>query len=104
MMDYCLKLALERREKPGDDLLSDVALTEIDGKKLPDMVVAFNSWTTNRSAFGMASLVTDRTLLASARVIAEQVKEYDGSIEAVIPRGARRRAGSSLVGIAVFRR
>jgi two-component system, OmpR family, sensor histidine kinase TctE len=49
------------------------------------MVVAFNSWTTNRSAFGMASLVTDRTLLASARVIAEQVKEYDGSIEAVIP-------------------
>jgi two-component system, OmpR family, sensor histidine kinase TctE len=49
------------------------------------MVVAFNSWTTNRSAFRMASLVTDRTLLASARVIAEQIKEYDGSIEAVIP-------------------
>src|SRR5438128_1283211 len=49
------------------------------------MVVAFNSWTTNRSAFRMASLVTDRTLLASARVIAEQVKEYDGSIEAEIP-------------------
>ena len=49
------------------------------------VVVAFNSWTTNRSAFATASLVTDRTLLASARVIAEQIKEYDGSIEAVIP-------------------
>jgi two-component system sensor histidine kinase TctE len=49
------------------------------------VVVAFNCWKTNRSALGMASLVTDRTLLASARVIAEQIKDYDGSIEAVIP-------------------
>src|ERR1700680_5114765 len=48
-------------------------------------VVAFNSWTTNRDAFTTASLITDRTLLASARVIAEQIKDNDDSIEAPIP-------------------
>lgn len=51
-------------------------------------VVAFNVWTTNQSAFETANLITDRTLLASARVIAEQVKETDGSIEALIPPSA----------------
>ena len=48
-------------------------------------VVAFNTWTTNRNAFTTASLITDRTLLASARVIAEQIKDNDDSIEAPIP-------------------
>jgi two-component system sensor histidine kinase TctE len=48
-------------------------------------VVAFNTWTTHRNALTTASLITDRTLLASARVIAEQIKDYDDSIEALIP-------------------
>jgi cytochrome P450 len=61
MMDYCLKLALERREKPGDDLLSDIALTEIDGKKLADMVVAFNA-----TAFIAAGHETTRNALCGA--------------------------------------
>jgi cytochrome P450 len=61
MMDYCLKLALERREKPGNDLLSDIALTEIDGKKLADMVVAFNA-----TAFIAAGHETTRNALCGA--------------------------------------
>ncbi len=51
-------------------------------------VVAFNVWTTHRIAFATASLITDRTLLASAQVIAEQVKDNDGNIEALIPPSA----------------
>ncbi|CAN7561412.1 sensor histidine kinase N-terminal domain-containing protein [Bosea sp. LjRoot9] len=51
-------------------------------------VVAFNAWTTHRSAVATANLITDRTLLASARVIAEQVKDNEGSVEALIPPSA----------------
>ncbi|WP_199087199.1 sensor histidine kinase [Bosea sp. ASV33] len=51
-------------------------------------VVAFNGWSLHRDALRMADLITDRTLLASARVIAEQVKEADGRIEALIPPSA----------------
>ena len=52
------------------------------------LVVAFNVWTTHRNAVATAALITDRTLLASARVIAEQVRDNDGSIEALIPPSA----------------
>lgn len=51
-------------------------------------VVAFNGWTSHRDAMRTADLITDRTLLASARVIAEQVKETDGRVEALIPPSA----------------
>ncbi|GAU85527.1 sensor histidine kinase [Bosea sp. BIWAKO-01] len=51
-------------------------------------IVAFNAWTAHGSAVSTANLVTDRMLLASARVIAEQVKESDGSVEALIPPSA----------------
>jgi two-component system sensor histidine kinase TctE len=51
-------------------------------------VVLFNVWTTYLTAFSAASLITDRTLLASARVIAEQIKNNDGVIEALIPPSA----------------
>lgn len=51
-------------------------------------VVAFNGWSLHRDAMRTADLITDRTLLASARVIAEQVKEADGRIEALIPPSA----------------
>ena len=43
MMDYCLELAKERRIKPGDDLISDIAVTRVDGEYLSDNVVAFNA-------------------------------------------------------------
>lgn len=51
-------------------------------------VVAFNGWTLRRDATRTADLITDRTLLASARVIAEQVKESDGRVESLIPPSA----------------
>lgn len=51
-------------------------------------VVGFNAWTARASAVAIADLITDRTLLASARVIAEQIKETDGNVEALIPPSA----------------
>lgn len=43
MMEYCLHLARERREKPGEDLISDIAITKVDGEYLSDNVVGFNA-------------------------------------------------------------
>jgi len=52
------------------------------------IVVGFNVWTDHTGAVSTADLITDRTLLASARVIAEQIKDNDGSVEALIPPSA----------------
>lgn len=46
-------------------------------------VLLLNVWATYVRACETANLVTDRMLLASARVIAEQVKDSDGHIEPV---------------------
>lgn len=51
-------------------------------------VVSFNVWTTYWNAAETADLITDRTLLASARVIAENIRENDGVLEAPIPPAA----------------
>lgn len=51
-------------------------------------IVVYNGWTAQRSAETVANLITDRMLLASARVIAEQVRETDGRVEALIPPSA----------------
>ena len=51
-------------------------------------VAAFNVWTTYRNASTTAGLITDRTLLASARAIAERIRESDGVLEAPIPPSA----------------
>lgn len=51
-------------------------------------VVSFNVWTTYKNAVEAADLITDRTLLASARVIAENIRENDGVLEAPIPPAA----------------
>ena len=48
-------------------------------------VVAVNVWTTYRSALGMADLITDRMLLASATAIAEQTQVNNQVVEALIP-------------------
>jgi two-component system sensor histidine kinase TctE len=52
------------------------------------LLALFNAWTTRLRAVETASLFIDRMLLASARVMAEQVKERDGAIEALIPPSA----------------
>lgn len=56
---------------------------------LPLVAVAlFNVWTSYRDAQTLANLATDRALLASARVIAENIYAGDGAIEANIPPSA----------------
>jgi two-component system sensor histidine kinase TctE len=48
-------------------------------------VVAANIWITYHSAVGMADLITDRMLLASATAIAEQTQVEGNVVEALIP-------------------
>jgi two-component system, OmpR family, sensor histidine kinase TctE len=56
---------------------------------VPLLAVAFfNVWIARRDAVETAGLITDRMLFASARVIAEQVKDTDGNVEALIPPAA----------------
>lgn len=43
MMNYCLELAKERRLDPGEDLISDIAVTKVDGEYLSDNLVGFNA-------------------------------------------------------------
>jgi two-component system, OmpR family, sensor histidine kinase TctE len=51
-------------------------------------IVVVNTWITYRSARITAGIITDRTLLASARAMAEQVQLADGVMEAIIPPSA----------------
>lgn len=51
-------------------------------------IVVFNGWAAHRNAETIANLMTDRMLPASARVIAEQVKEQDGRVNSLIPPSA----------------
>jgi two-component system, OmpR family, sensor histidine kinase TctE len=51
-------------------------------------IVIVNTWITYRNARATAGIVTDRTLLASARSMAEQVQMSNGVMEAVIPPSA----------------
>ena len=51
-------------------------------------LVLVNSWLSHTRARETAGLITDHTLLASARSIAEQVRSQDGVLEANIPPSA----------------
>ena len=51
-------------------------------------VVAFNAYTAYSNARLTGSTITDRLLLAAARVLAEQVQVDNGQIEALIPPSA----------------
>jgi two-component system sensor histidine kinase TctE len=51
-------------------------------------VVSYNVWTSYRDARETADLLTDRTLISSARTIAENIHESEGVIEAPIPPSA----------------
>jgi two-component system sensor histidine kinase TctE len=66
-------------------------------------VVAFNVWTTYRNASVTADLITDRTLLASARAIAERIRLIDGAIEAPIPPSALEMFASSMPDRVLYR-
>ena len=66
-------------------------------------VVSFNVWTTYRNASVTADLITDRTLLASARAIAERIRLIDGAIEAPIPPSALEMFASSMPDRVLYR-
>lgn len=42
LMEYLTRLALERRKNPGDDLISQIALAQLDGQPLSDIQLGFN--------------------------------------------------------------
>jgi two-component system sensor histidine kinase TctE len=52
------------------------------------LFVAFNSWVAYNNAIRMATVVHDRMLLGSARIIAEQVRYEDGMLQVIIPPAA----------------
>lgn len=66
-------------------------------------VVSFNVWTTYKNAVDTADLLTDRTLVASARVIAENIRENDGVLEAPIPPSALEMFVSDQPDLVVYR-
>ncbi|HWX03014.1 sensor histidine kinase [Collimonas sp.] len=52
------------------------------------LFVAFNAWVTYNNAIEMATVVHDRMLLGSARIIAEQIRYEDEALQATIPPAA----------------
>jgi two-component system, OmpR family, sensor histidine kinase TctE len=52
------------------------------------VVLAVSAWLSYNSAFRLSTLVTDRQLTSSARVIAEQIGYSGGKLVAVIPPAA----------------
>ncbi len=60
-------------------------------------MMAVNVWLTYTSAVETADLITDRTLLASARVIAEAVNNNDGVLVAPIPPSALEMLGGQML-------
>ncbi len=52
------------------------------------LMVAFNAYNAYWNARRTAGVITDRLLLAAARVLAEQVHEENGKVEAIIPPSA----------------
>ncbi|MEO9231661.1 MAG: sensor histidine kinase N-terminal domain-containing protein, partial [Devosia sp.] len=52
------------------------------------LILGVSAWLSYGSAMRLATLVTDRQLLSSARMIAEQLEYSDGQLSAVIPPAA----------------
>ncbi|HWW04807.1 sensor histidine kinase [Collimonas sp.] len=52
------------------------------------LFVGFNIWVTYNNAIAMATVVHDRMLLGSARIIAEQIRYEDDVLQVVIPPAA----------------
>jgi cytochrome P450 len=70
---YCLALALKRRDNPGDDLISDLATTRINGKLLSDQQLAFNGL----MFFAAGHETTRNTLCAGLAELARQPGEFE---------------------------
>jgi cytochrome P450 len=69
---YCLKLALDRRRKPGTDLISLMAQTELDGAPLSDERLAFNGL----MFFAAGHETTRNTLCAGLEALCNDPAEF----------------------------
>src|SRR5664279_3016767 len=52
------------------------------------LILAISAFLSHGSAMSQATLVTDRQLMASARMIAEQIQFNEGTLSATIPPAA----------------
>src|SRR4051812_29823652 len=64
---------------------------------------ALSAWLAHADTRKMAQLVQDNALLSSARTIAEQIRETDGTVEAVIPPSAIERLATPFRDRVVYR-
>lgn len=69
---YCLGLALERRVRPGEDLISLMAQAEVDGKKLTDEQLGYNGL----MFFAAGHETTRNTLCAGLHELVKHPEEF----------------------------
>lgn len=90
LVDYCLQLARKRRANPGDDVLSMIATTKIDGKSLTDNQLGYNGkmflaagheTTRNTLCAGLTELMKDRDQMAALRERADDEKAMRVAVE-----------------------
>lgn len=67
------------------------------------MLVGFNVWTSYRNALSTADFITNRTLVASARVIAESIRMIGGIIDAPIPPAALEMFASEQHDLVIYK-
>ncbi|HLY56114.1 MAG TPA: cytochrome P450 [Stellaceae bacterium] len=90
---YCLSLALERRKNPGDDLISDLATTRLDGEYLTDEQLAFNGL----MFFAAGHETTRNTLCAGLSELAAHPDEMQRLRDLRHDKGALRVAVEEFV-------
>jgi cytochrome P450 len=90
LIDYCLQLAKKRRANPGDDMLSMIATTEINGKPLSDQQLGYNGkmllaagheTTRNTLCAGFIELIKDGAQMAELRAKADDAKSMRTAVE-----------------------
>jgi cytochrome P450 len=90
LMGYCLDLAKKRRANPGDDVLSMIATTEINGNKLRDDQLGYNAkmflaagheTTRNTLCAGLIQLMKDRPQIEALRAQAHDEKAMRTAVE-----------------------
>jgi cytochrome P450 len=90
---YCLDLARERRARPGDDLISDLANARLDGQPLTDEQLAFNGL----MFFAAGHETTRNTLCAGLAELARNPAELQRLRDLRGDRGALRVAVEEFV-------
>ena len=89
----CAALALPAGLAIADDT-SDLK-AEIAAQRALALYAVSSAWFTYNNASDTATVVQDRLLLGSARMIAEQVRSDDGVLQAIIPPAALELSDAS---------